>query len=110
LPSQYGNLDPSVCQDLKNKVMMQADRKKQELFALFKLRNHEHVTGITTKWDSFNSQNYITVRCLIHNQTFQTKVTNYKRSKKGLPCCGKQSVIDLASKRQRHSDGTFKPI
>nr|YP_007890120.1 putative site-specific DNA endonuclease [Pleodorina starrii]AFY64390.1 putative site-specific DNA endonuclease [Pleodorina starrii] len=103
LPTQYGYLEPIVSKDLKDIVIAQAKRKKKELLELLKQRNHKLVTG-----NSFNSQDKIIVRCLSHGETFETTVTNYKRCKTGLHCCGKQSVIDFTSKRERKSDGTFK--
>jgi hypothetical protein len=55
-----------------------------ELLALIQSRQHELVAGVY-----LNSSSSITIRCLIHGQTYTTTPTNYKKCKTGLPCCGK---------------------
>jgi len=57
----------------------------EKLNKLITWRNHELVSG-----EYLNASSPITVRCLIHNVTNKTTVTNYKRCKTGLSCCGKQ--------------------
>ena len=64
------------------------------LLELIKLRNHEFVSG---KYENKRSQ--LQVYCPVHNILHQTNFDNYRRSKTGLPCCGKDSKSKLLTGR-----------
>jgi hypothetical protein len=62
------------------------NKEKQEAFIkLINSRNHELVDGAYK-----NSASVIVVKCKTHNTTHTTTVTNYKKAKTGIPCCGKE--------------------
>nr|YP_004581369.1 Putative site-specific DNA endonuclease [Schizomeris leibleinii]AEH05421.1 Putative site-specific DNA endonuclease [Schizomeris leibleinii] len=83
---QYGNHEPrftteSVSQDLQRKQQ----EKQADLIELINSRNHELVSGIYKK-----SSSVIVIRCKIHDVIHETTATNYKKSKTGMSCCGRQ--------------------
>nr|YP_009184751.1 putative DNA endonuclease [Oogamochlamys gigantea]ALO62838.1 putative DNA endonuclease [Oogamochlamys gigantea] len=37
-----------------------------------------------------NAKSHVKIKCLVHNIEYETTFTNYKKSKGGLPCCGRE--------------------
>jgi hypothetical protein len=70
-------------QDFKNK-------KLKSFLELIFSRNHEFVSG-----NYENKLSQLQVFCPIHNILHTTNFDNYRRSKTGLPCCGKDSKSKL---------------
>nr|ALO63174.1 putative HNH homing endonuclease [Chloromonas perforata] len=109
---QHGNHEPSLTTEkLQERRLTQAQQLHESLLKLIKSRNHVLVSGVYE-----NSTSIIEVRCLIHNPlspeeeddissskvnqkegkesvvriiTHKTTATNYKKSKTGMPCCGR---------------------
>jgi deoxyribodipyrimidine photolyase-like uncharacterized protein len=65
--------------------------QQQRLKAAFQdlVQNRGHVIEEIPK--NFHSHASVSIHCMKHNRTFLTTVTNYKRAKTGLPCCGRQN-------------------
>lgn len=80
-----GNHEPSLTTEQKqNYQQTRAEKLHVELFSLIQSRNHALVSGFYQNKDSI-----FTIRCLVHDETYTTTATNYKRCKTGLSCCGK---------------------
>lgn len=71
--------------ELQNKQKTQEEKYKQNLFYVLNQRNHtlEFAEG-------YYSYSRIVVCCPLHSKKHSTTVTNYKKAKTGMPCCGKQ--------------------
>ena len=74
-------------QDFKNK-------KLETFLELIFSRNHEFVSG-----DYENKLSQLQVYCPIHNVLHTTNFDNYRRSKTGSPCCGRDSKSKLLTGR-----------
>jgi ribosomal protein S17E len=68
--------------------------KFEKILNLIKERNHEFVSG-----NYENKLSQLEVYCPIHNILHNTNFDNYRRSKTGLPCCGKDSKSKLLTGR-----------
>lgn len=64
----------------------QRELKQAEFLKLLKNRQHEL---ICTK-DGFKAKLTVQIYCPIHGFEHTTTVTNYKKAKTGMPCCGRQ--------------------
>lgn len=85
-PWQKENHEPSLTTEaFEEKIKKAVDLKREELISLINSRGHQLIAG-----EQFNSYSKITVKCLKHNEEHTTTVTNYKKSKTGMPCCGKE--------------------
>lgn len=83
---QHGNHEPSLTIEIVSKTLEIKEKQKQAgLMDLMNARNHELVSG-----SYVNAASKIVVRCKIHDKVHETTVTNYKKSRTGMPCCGKQ--------------------
>nr|YP_009629575.1 hypothetical protein [Chlorococcum tatrense]AYQ94359.1 hypothetical protein [Chlorococcum tatrense] len=121
---QHGNHEPSLTTEkIQERRLTQAQKLHEALLKLIKSRNHVLVSGVYE-----NSSSIIEVRCLIHNPlpqdkisssslneenesvvgmiTHKTTATNYKKSKTGMPCCGRaiqSEVTAFHNTRRRKS-------
>jgi hypothetical protein len=68
--------------------------KFEKMLLLIKERNHEFVSG-----NYENKLSKLEVYCPIHNILHKTNFDNYRRSKTGLPCCGKDRRSNLLTGR-----------
>ena len=84
-------------QDFKNKKLI-------IFLELIKSRNHEFVFG-----NYENKLSQLEVYCPLHNILHKTNFDNYRRSKTGLPCCGKHSQSKLLTGRV-YSPETIKKM
>ncbi len=94
-----GNHDPSFSTEVVLlKQQQKAKQLQNEFLELISSRNHELVSGVYQ-----NSSSIVVIKCNNHNTTYETKVTNYKKAKTGMPCCGKvlQSTATSLSNRRR---------
>ena len=73
--------------------------KFKKILNLIKERNHEFVSG-----NYENKLSECKVYCPIHNILHTTNFDNYRRSKTGLPCCGKDSKSKLLTGRVYSSE------
>lgn len=79
-----GNHDPSfTTEKLFEKIKTKDEEKQEQLIQLVDSRNHELVSG-----ENKNCRSVIVVKCKIHDTIHTTTVTNYKKSRTGMPCCG----------------------
>lgn len=84
-------------QDFKNKKLI-------IFLELIESRNHEFVSG-----NYENKLSQLEVYCPLHNILHKTNFDNYRRSKTGLPCCGKDSQSKLLTGRV-YSPETIKKM
>nr|AWI68424.1 putative HNH homing endonuclease [Pediastrum duplex] len=82
---QKGNHEPSFTTEVVAVELQTKQQEKQEsLMELINSRNHELISG-----EYKNAGSVIVVRCKIHDVIYTTKVANYRKSRKGMICCGK---------------------
>jgi hypothetical protein len=92
-PWRDGNHDPSfTLESVENELTQVKTAKKEGLLQLINSRNHELRTG-----DYVNAQSVIEVWCKTHKCSHTTTVTNYKKSRTGMPCCGKARQSEATS-------------
>ncbi len=83
---QYGDHEPSLTTEYVQKDLeIKTTKKKNALIDLITSRNHELRSGTYV-----NAKSVILVYCKKHDCFHETTVTNYKKSKTGMPCCGKE--------------------
>lgn len=103
-PWRQGNHEPSA--SLEDLVLKQQEitLQKQVLFReLVESRGHIWESG-----EYVNSKSTISIYCKTHNISCETTVTNYKKCKTGLKCCGQQKQSDIAKASVRDEKGRFK--
>jgi len=80
-PWRQGNHEPSVSvEEIQQSMLTLKEKKMAEFQELCQSRNHTVIQG-----DYINSSSKVTVKCEIHNTSYETTFTNYKRCKNGLP-------------------------
>lgn len=85
-PWRDADHEPSLTTDqMLEKQKSMEEKSKEGLLALIASRNYQLVDSS----EGFFSYSMITVYCPTHSKQHQTKVTNYKKSKTGMLCCGK---------------------
>lgn len=72
-------------------------------------RDHKYIVGIYQ-----NSSSFCTIWCNKHQCAHTTTFTNYKRSKTGMPCCGRQiqsefqTEVNLKNNQKKEkSEGSY---
>jgi hypothetical protein len=92
-PWRQGNHDPSLTlESLENELSKKQAVKMEALLELIDSRGHELRDG-----EYVNAQSEIIVWCTHHKCSHTTIVTNYKKSRTGMPCCGKARQSDATS-------------
>lgn len=91
-PWKQGNHEPSssVEEMLERRVSFK-EKKETELSNLLASREHFIIKG-----KYVNCKSLITIKCGIHDETFETTFHNYNKCKHDLRCCGKQAVKDCS--------------
>jgi hypothetical protein len=90
---QQGNHEPSLTKQKMMEVINQKSQNKHhELIQLIVSRNHVLLSG---NYENRNSK--LTIKCLKHGVIHTTTATNYKKSKTGMPCCGKEIQSKVTS-------------
>lgn len=95
-PWRNANHEPTLTtEQMREKQKKQEEQFEENLLNLMNLRGHELRTAT-----GYFTHSEIVVYCPIHKKLHTTKVTNYKKSKTGMPCCGKQ--IQDAKRKHDH--------
>ncbi len=86
-PWQNENHDPNLTiENIQARQASQKELKKQELLDLIAQRKHELVEAP----EGFTARVRISIYCTIHKEQSWTTPTNYRKSRTGMPCCGRQ--------------------
>lgn len=102
-PWRQDNHEPSLSvEELKQQQVSAKEAKKTEFLELVASRNHIFVSG-----EIQNAQSKVIIYCPIHNCEHTTKVTNYKKCRTGLKCCGHQKQVEAATEYERNEKGLF---
>jgi hypothetical protein len=91
--------------DLENLIAEQRTSKQKafdNFLDLTKKRNHQFVSGV---YENIKSE--VCVYCPQHDCSYTTTFHNYKRSRTGLPCCGRQAQCSKRAPRDP-STGRFR--
>ena len=80
------------------------ESQKDNVLKLIEERGHLYIRG-----EYENKESELEVSCLEHKKEYVTTFTNYKRSKTGLPCCGKAQVSKKLTGRT-FSEETIKKM
>jgi hypothetical protein len=90
-----GNHEPSLTlENIQQRQKTYKERSHQEFLELARSRNHCILDGVYENIDTV----YV-FKCLTHQTTHETTARNYKRSKTGMPCCGRDLQSQAAKKR-----------
>lgn len=90
----HGNHEPSLTiENIQKRQKTYKERSHQKLLQLARKRNHSILEGV---YENINS--IFLIKCLTHETTHKTTAHNYKRSKIGMPCCGRDLQSHAAKK------------
>lgn len=89
-----GNHEPSLTiENIQKSQKTYKERAHQEFLELARKRNQRVLEGFYENIDTV-----FVIECLTHQTTHKTTARNYKRSKTGMPCCGRDLQSQAAKK------------
>jgi hypothetical protein len=90
-----GNHEPSLTlENIQKRQKTYKERAHQEFLELVHSRNHRILDRVYENIDSV-----FVIECLTHQTIHETTARNYKRSRTGMPCCGRSLQSQAAKKR-----------
>jgi hypothetical protein len=102
-PWQQGNHEPSLSvAELQHKLLTAYEKQMINFLKLCEANNHNVLDG-----EYLGIKAEVTIQCNTHQNIFKTTFKNYKNSRWGLPCCGKESQQQKALLTKRNSAGQF---